>query len=294
MLSQPNPAIASFTKYGCCQEISEVYSLILLSLKIPSSLDPEPLSLLTAIKAGEQKYRSTIRHRLQLAYTLSLSIYQLHLVGWVHKSFRSENIIFFPDVSVPADGTRRPDTALAIPDALIDRRTKKCYTEPWLFGFEYSRVISQDSDLELTDTSIAKNIYRHPARWNAPTHRFGAIHDIYALGTVLLEIGLWRPLLSLSESGFARAAEAASSTDTAATTAVKESVKAQLLQYAAKRLPFTLGRVYCDVVELCLSGVHRGVKGYEGFDVDENDHNALERSFREKVVDRLAKAASSA
>jgi hypothetical protein len=265
-----------------------------MSFKIPSNLNPEPISLLTAINAGEQKYRSTIKHRLQLAYSLSLSIYQLHLVGWVHKSFRSENVIFFPDVSVPADDPPRPDTALAVPDALIDRRTRRCYTEPWLFGFEYSRVISQDSDLALTDTSIAKNIYRHPARWNAPTHRFGAIHDIYALGTILLEIGLWRPLLSLSESGFARAAEAASSADTAAATSVKESVKAQLLQHATRRLPFTLGRVYCEVVELCLSGVHRGLKGHEGFDVDENDHNALEKSFREKVVDRLAKAALSA
>ena len=262
-----------------------------MNLKIPSNLDPKPISLLTALNTGG-KYRSTIKHRLQLAYTLSLSIYQLHLVGWVHKSFRSENIIFFPDVSAPAaDDPPRPD---AVRDTLIDRHTKKCYTEPWLFGFEYSRVISQDSDLASTDTSVAKNIYRHPERWNAPTHRFGPIHDIYALGTVLLEIGLWQPLLSLSESGFARTAEVDSSADTAAATSVKEGVKAQLLQYAAKRLPFTLGRAYCEIVELCLNGVHRGVEGHEGFDVDENDHNALERSFREKVVDRLAKAVSSA
>ncbi|KAL8735413.1 MAG: hypothetical protein Q9166_000959 [cf. Caloplaca sp. 2 TL-2023] len=257
---------------------------------IPSELRPEPVSLLTAIKAGEHKYRSTIKHRLQLAYTLSLTIYQLHLVGWVHKSIRSENILFFPDVSAPANNVPGPDAAPAVPDALLDRRTRERYLEPWLFGFEYSRVISQDSDLAVTDTSIAKNIYRHPDRWNAPTHRFGAIHDIYALGTVLLEIGLWRSLLTLSESGFARAAEAASSADIAAAMSVKEGVKAQLLQYAAKRLPFTMGRSYCEIVELCLSGVHRGVEGRKGFDVDENDHSALEKSFREKVVDRLGKA----
>jgi hypothetical protein len=260
-----------------------------LSFKIHPSLDPEPISLLFAISAGEKTYQSTIRHRLQLAYTLALSIYQLHLVGWVHKSFRSENILFFPS---SADSSR-PDLAPAVPDVLMNRRTKQRYVEPWLFGFEFSRVISQDSDLASTDTSIAKNIYRHPTRWNAPTHRFGLIHDIYALGTVLLEIGLWRPLLSLSESGFARAADAASSADTAAATAVKEGVKAQLLQYAAKRLPFTLGRVYYEVVELCLSGVHRGLPDQEGFDVDENDHAALEKAFREKIVDHLAKAVAS-
>ena len=208
-------------------------------------------------------------------------------MGWVHKSIRSENILFLPEASVATDDVSGPTTAGAVPDALVDRRTRECYTEPWLFGFEYSRVMSQDSDLAMTDTSIANNIYRHPERWNAPTHRFGAIHDIYALGTVLLEIGLMRPLLSLSSTGFARAAEAASSVDTAAAKSTKDGVKAQLLDNAAKRLPFTVGRTYCEVVMLCLSGVHRGVEGEEGFDVDENDHHSLVKSFREKVVDRL-------
>lgn len=258
--------------------------------KISPELRPEPVSLLAAIKAGENKYRSTIKHRLQLAYTLSLTIYQLHLVGWVHKSIRSEKILFFPDVSSPTNNVPGSDSTGLVPDALLDRRSRERYSEPWLFGFEYSRVISQDSDLAMTDTSIAKNIYRHPDQWNAPTHRFGAIHDIYALGTVLLEIGIWRSLLSLSESGFARAVEAASSADIAAAKSVKEGVRTQLLQHAAKRIPFTMGRSYCDIVELCLSGVYRGAGNRKGFDVDENDHNALEKSFREKVVDRLGKA----
>jgi hypothetical protein len=91
---------------------------------------------------------------LQLAYTLALSIYQLHLVCWVHKSFRSENILFFTS---SADSSR-PDLAPAVPDALINRRTEQRYVEPWLFGFEFFRVISQDSDLASTDTSIVKNI----------------------------------------------------------------------------------------------------------------------------------------
>lgn len=254
----------------------------MLSLKIPSNLRPEPVSLLAAINA---KYRSTIKHRVRLAYTLALSVYQLHLVGWVHKSIRSENILFFPDVPVAASEDPEPNVGPVEPDVLTERQTKKIYTEPWLFGFDYSRVISQDSD-RATDTSISRNIYRHPERWNAPTHHFGAIHDIYALGTVLLELGLWQPLASLSSSGFARAAKAASSPKDPAAKSTKDRIQSQLLEYTARRLPFTLGRTYCEVVELCLSGAY----GREGFDVEENDHNALVKSFREKVVDRLGKA----
>ena len=257
----------------------------MFSLKIPSNLRPEPVSLLAAMNAKEQRYRSTIKHRVRLAYCLALSVYQLHLVGWVHKSIRSEKILFFPDVPVAASEDPEPNVGPVEPDVLTERQTKRIYTEPWLFGFDYSRVISQDSD-RATDTSISRNIYRHPERWNAPTHHFGAIHDIYALGTVLLELGLWQPLASLSSSGFARAAEAASSPKDPAAKSTKDRIQSQLLEYAAKRLPFTLGRTYCEVVELCLSGAY----GREGFDVEENDHNALVKSFREKVVDRLGKA----
>ena len=271
-----------------------MYVPLTLLHQIPADLKPEPVSLLGALTAGEQRYRSTIRHRLKLAYTLSLSIYHLHLVGWVHKSFRSENILFFPTDSLPATvpAVNAPSSLVA-PDVLVDRHSKDHYVEPWLVGFEFSRVISQNSDLASTDTSIAKNIYRHPARWNAPTHRFGPIHDIYALGTVLLEIGIWKPLISLSDSGFARAADAATSTDAAAAAALKDSVKAQLLQHAVRKLPFTLGRVYCEVVELCLSGISQGSPDPWGFGVDENDYFALGRAFREKVVEPLGKAAAS-
>lgn len=229
-----------------------------------------------------------MKHRLQLAYNLALSLYQLHLVGWVHKSFRSDNVLFFPDTGKSAE----PQTAPAVPDALIDQDNGDRYTEPWLCGFEYSRVTTQESDLAGTDEEIQKNIYRHPARWDAPTQRFEPIHDIYALGTVLLEVGLWRPLVSLSKSGFARAGEMAQSPNRTTAAQAKEGVQLQLLQHAERRLPGTLGRTYCEVVELCLNGIHRGPVGRRGFDVDEHDDAALEKAFRERVVERLAKVAS--
>lgn len=259
-----------------------------MGFKIPPSLEPKLLSLLSAISAGEQKYRTTVKHRLKLAYNLALNMYQLHLIGWVHKSFRSENILFFPETGKAVEFENAP----VVPDALVNQDNGDQYTEPWLCGFEFSRVMTQTSELAKTDEEIRKIIYRHPARWNAPTQRFEPIHDIYALGTVLLEIGLWRPLVSLSKSGFVRAGEIAQSPNKTAAAQAKEGVRSQFLQYAERRLPGTLGRSYCEVVELCLSATHRGPADRRGFDVDQGDDAALEKAFREKVVEPLAKVAS--
>jgi hypothetical protein len=46
---------------------------------------------------------------------------------------------------------------------------------------------------------INLDYYQHPdKRWN-PSIRFSRSHDIYSLGCVLLEIGLWKPLDKLVE-----------------------------------------------------------------------------------------------
>lgn len=48
-----------------------------------------------------------------------------------------------------------------------------------------------------------RDIYRHPERQGQPTTPFKKIHDIYSLGVVLLEIGLWEPAIKLQRNLFA-------------------------------------------------------------------------------------------
>lgn len=229
-----------------------------------------PISLLNAISEPDA-FKSTLKHRLYIAYTLSETLYHLHLVGWVHKSLRSENVLLFPRSS--SDNPQPPDTK----DTTTHRSTKFEYVVPWLVGFEYARVVSGDSGL-VTDRGIKRNMYRHPERWNTPTHKFSKIHDIYALGTILLEIGLWRPIQRLSETGFSRAEGA---DDSAAGQAIKETVRVQLLNHAEK-LPYSLGRSYYGVVIACLKG-----SAVEGFDVDPADGEGLQKAFRARVVEPL-------
>ncbi|KAF4540152.1 Het-s domain protein [Lasiodiplodia theobromae] len=47
------------------------------------------------------------------------------------------------------------------------------------------------------DNDLERNLYRHPDRQGRPKTSFSKLHDIYALGVVLLEIGLWEMALSL-------------------------------------------------------------------------------------------------
>jgi len=44
---------------------------------------------------------------------------------------------------------------------------------------------------------MENNIYRHPERQGKPQTTFKTIHDLSALGIVLLEIGLWKPAVEL-------------------------------------------------------------------------------------------------
>ena len=123
---------------------------------VPASLDSKLIS---------KKLKPGLGTRMKLAYALAESIGHLHSVGWVHKSLRSENIIFLP-------GTAMDQSTEVQEIAILE--------QPRIFGFEYSRL---DSDFSSgrPDYDIKRNIYRHPQRWGQPSETFSKIHDIYGI-----------------------------------------------------------------------------------------------------------------
>lgn len=107
--------------------------------------------------------------RFKLAYELASAFSLLHAAGWLHKGFRSENIVFLH---------RKGGSGLSI-------------TEPFITGFQASR--KQDStSLPL---QAARNpeveYYYHAEAENGFTKRL----DLYGLGVVLCEIGRWELLV---------------------------------------------------------------------------------------------------
>ena len=70
----------------------------------------------------------------------------------------------------------------------MDTSEKLDLTQPWIFGFEFSRPENYFS-AGFIDTCPDRDVYRHPERQGQPLTTFKKTHDIYALGIVLLEIG---------------------------------------------------------------------------------------------------------
>jgi hypothetical protein len=216
---------------------------------LPPGLAPEPITLLEAIedKDGTER-RPTLGERFKMARSLAETLFQFHSVGWLHKSIRSENVLLFRD--------QQTQTII--------------YPHPYLVGFEFSRDVTDSSTVE-RDGLLERNIYRHPDRQgppeDAPGNRFSVLHDIYALGVVLLEVGLWRPVMGYEEWRDCGGAD---------------ERKRMLEEHAVERLPHYMGTGYTDAVLACLKGeIADEVRGEPSNDVE---REKVLLAFWEKVV----------
>lgn len=115
--------------------------------------------------------------------------------------------------------------------------------EPFLCGFETARHDKATSDQQ-GDAHWLYNVYRHPKRQGMhPQERYTMNYDLYSLGVVLLELGLWR---TLTTTGLERPK------DSPYDSIVSGNVRDFLKRLALARLPVVMGTKYCDVVLFCL------------------------------------------
>lgn len=196
--------------------------------------------------------------RLELAKKLTSSILFVHTVQFVHKNIRPETIILFQN-GISEIGA------------------------PFLAGFEQFRL--EDGHTHLRgDDEWEKNLYRHPERQGLyPEVSYQMQHDIYSLGVVLLEIGLWTSFVvyevhvdSPMPPSAARNSILGPTNSTVEITTLKVAgkskvaagTKATLEQLAEKELPLRLGRKYTDIVLLCLRVLDAGSDDEDGDDVE--------------------------
>lgn len=227
---------------------------IVLVFEVQQQPTLAPVSLLELLHNRDNQPELGAKYRLALG--LARCIAQLHMVGWFHESFRSENVLLFPQADLSAEGN-----TVAVE-----------FAEAWVFGFEFSRQDTARTVAE-PDFNPDRDIYRHPERQGELELAFTRLHDIYALGVVLLEIGLWDPALKLQKKEFANAtAENAS------------AVRRQLVKHAKVRLESKVGRKYRDLVIKCLTGDF-------GVTDDNKEDLKLQQAFRSQVVDVLERSA---
>lgn len=145
----------------------------------------------------------------------------------VNRNIRSNSILFFPAANIPSRGP--PGPASGIPQPLG-------YTSPVLVGLSNARVDDPIHDpgahypptnrlqimppqyapgTEFVDQhgqlvhlpriarrpkDINLDYYQHPDKRYDPSLRYNRAHDIYSLGCVLLEIGLWKSIAELVDA----------------------------------------------------------------------------------------------
>jgi hypothetical protein len=113
---------------------------------------------------------------------------------------------------------------------------------PNLVGFEYARH-KEDGTTFTYDSDFEKNLYRHLDRQGRPTVAFKTAHDVYALGPIPLEIGIWKPLRSIWQESVDKIEQITGKIPQHNS----KLIKGYFVQ-AAKGLAHTMGPAYAEAV----------------------------------------------
>jgi hypothetical protein len=192
------------------------------------------------------------------AYQISHTVFNLHVCGWVHKNINPSNIVLMPS----------PDAFISKDHTTLRRRHFATY----LKGFEFSRK-KDASSRRLPAEDKENNVYRHPNRQGLPEEnaRFRQIHDLYAVGVVLLEIGRRKQIKQLIPRHINMR---------------PEEIKRKLIEIAKTEISHYTGHKYVQCVIACLTGEF-GIEDEEA----EEDGMLLAFAFRRLVVDELKRLA---
>jgi hypothetical protein len=201
---------------GFSEEPQDNRHAFVFDFPIGTDTSVAPQSLLEMINSSKLDIRLNLPARFQVAATLAKALAAFHSDGWVHKSLRSSSVVFFRE-----ENTKN----------LIVKR-------PYLVNFEYSRPQTSGTVLDF-DNDPERNLYRHPDRQGEPKASFTRLHDIYALGVVLLEIGLWQTVSSMVK-------------EVKIPTGRQKSVQEILKQLTKRRLAHHMGDKYMEAVLSCL------------------------------------------
>ena len=245
-----------------------------LLYNVPSSYTKKPRSLRdllmsSAAREKDGSFLIPLNYRVRLANRIAIAVLYLHSGHFVHKRIKPENILIF-----------ETDDENTFPSII---------GYPFLVGFDRSRAEAGDTTEE-GDVVIANCIYQHPERWGIKAHhRFRMLHDVYSLGVVLLEIGLWKSFVkwdnvssrrSLSWRGF----DGLFDGEELKIPFKPHHVMERFIEAAKKLLPPKMGQRYTNVVVTCLSG---GIEESEVDSAEDEREARLGLSFIKNVLSKL-------
>ncbi|KAJ5770599.1 uncharacterized protein N7511_002650 [Penicillium nucicola] len=172
------------------------------------------LALLPSAEDSREKRVPNLDTRFRLAYDLLMSTLHLRSQNVVHGNINSSNVIFFPgrDDASDDEGGLAPDL----------RRP-------------YLTSLARYSGDGPTPEPLSSAMYRHPEDKRSVEDDGAWAYDLYSLGLILLEIGLWAPVGRLWKMKYDR-------------TWFKHRVE----DLYVKKLGPKCGGAYLQAVQLCL------------------------------------------
>ncbi|EXK28139.1 hypothetical protein FOXG_15755 [Fusarium oxysporum f. sp. lycopersici 4287] len=173
------------------QEFRTLECIAMVDMPVAEEEDAQ-YGLVFKLEEGQQVYTllellsregsapKSLTERLKLVKLLSKTLLFLHLGSWLHKGIRSDNVLFL-------------SSAISCVDL----------GAAYIGGFDYSRLFRETRLTQNVGDDRFQNVYRHPDHQGHPLHEngerpsFSYKADLYSLGVVLVEIGLWSPIIKL-------------------------------------------------------------------------------------------------
>ncbi|KAK5206104.1 hypothetical protein LTR41_008386 [Exophiala xenobiotica] len=122
-----------------------------------------------------------LEYRFKLAAQLQDAIFSVVIKGYVHKNLRPDNLLVFSPKGSDASTSHTCGF--------------QGLSRPFIVGWKEFRS-QQEGTTMLAMTDWYKNFYRHPElQVETRAKKYNLLHDVYSLGVVLLEIGLWEPFV---------------------------------------------------------------------------------------------------
>ena len=215
----------------------------------------QPRSLLSFLQNGADTDGANIpplENRFRLALNASQSLHRLHAVNVLHRSFNSNNIVFFVDERSLMGNNK-------VWKGPIIRK-------PYLIGFHQK----SSKPIERADSDFS-SIYHHPQIGNEQGNLYLTSHDYYSLGLVLLEIGLWMPLGKFWKSKYSR-----------------DDFKKRLQSIYLKKLSAKCGTLYMKAVLFCLTAAEANLgTGSSDTPQENNTEDDTEQRFLSTVIGSL-------
>lgn len=191
-------------------------------LPFSEAIDPPAMITLQELMGTLPAEDVPLQSRLRLTKRICSALATLHAGGILHKNITKSSIVYFGDRS--------------------DRY--QCDSLPYLVNCDFSRPLGDHTSYQFNH-KLVRNISQHPACQGVPNEVFTAEYDVYALGVLLLEIGLWSAAIDI----FAARNEGVPPTKFTSPVKIQNRLKLA----AAMSLPDIMGPGFASLVVRCLS-----------------------------------------